>query len=81
VGATPEASDLGIGEDLDARVHLDAVDQVAGHVGNQVRASNDEGHAAALLGEVDGGLPGGVAAADHDDVAAAADRASSSVAA
>jgi len=33
VGATLEGPDLGVGQDLDARVHLDAVDQVAGHVG------------------------------------------------
>ena len=70
---TLQGADLGLRQDLDARVDLDAVDQVPRHVGTQIRASNGEGDVAALLGEVDGGLSRGVAAADHDDVVAAAD--------
>src|SRR5207237_7204127 len=68
VTAALDGPHLGVGQYLDARVGLDALDQVARHAAGQVGAPDGDGHAAGLAGQVEGGLAGRVAAADHDDV-------------
>ena len=68
-----ERAHLGVREELDARVGLDALDQVARHARGEVVAPDRDRDLAALLREVDRGLAGGVPAADDDDVGAGAD--------
>jgi hypothetical protein len=67
-----QAADLGAVLDRDARVLVDAVDEVAGHRGRQVVAPDQDAYLAALARQEQGGLPGGVAAAEHGDPLAGA---------
>ena len=60
--------DFGVEQHLDVGRLLDAVGQVARHVLVQVVAADHEVDFAGLPGEEDGGLSGGVAAADDDHV-------------
>ena len=60
------AAHLGVREHVDARVGLDALDQVVRHRLGEVVAADRERDAAALLRQVDRGLAGRVAAADDD---------------
>ena len=60
--------DLGVAEHLDPGVLLDPPGQVVGHVLVQVVAADHEVDLPDLAGEEDGGLAGGVAAADDHDL-------------
>jgi hypothetical protein len=55
----PNGADLG--QDCDARMAFQAVDQRAGHIGSELRAPEDDGHVACLVGREDRRL----AADDH----------------
>ena len=62
-----ECGDLRVGSHVDPVVGLDAVDEVAGHAGVQVRSADHDSDGAARLGQEHRGLTGRIAAAgDHD---------------
>ena len=67
-----ERSDLAPVADGDA-VPLELVDQVIGHRLAEIGAAVEERDERAAAGEPDGGLAGGVAAADHRDARAGAE--------
>ena len=58
---------------LDRRMILDAADEIARHRRRQSARSHQHVHAPRALGEEHGGLPRGVAAADHDHLFARAE--------
>jgi hypothetical protein len=62
-----QSADLGVGQHPDVGVGLDPCDQILRHGLGQLAPSNDERHPASLVGEVDGGLAGRVAAAHDPD--------------
>ena len=76
-----QLADLGVAQDLDVRVALDLVDQVAGHVAAQVVVADQQADPGGVPGEEDGGLAGGVAAADDATGCRSQSRASTKVAA
>src|SRR6202035_2903980 len=61
-----EGGDLAAVADCNA-VALELADEVVGHRLAQVRATVEQGHERSCAGEPDGGLSGGVAAADDCD--------------
>ena len=64
------ADHLGAGAHLDVAGRVDLTDQVLRHGRGQPVAAHDDRDLVGELGQVQGRLPGRVAAADHDDVAA-----------
>ena len=72
VGLALETAHDGLAHHPHVRVGVDAPDQVARHGLLERRTPHDDRHAAALLGQVERGLPGGVPAADHDHLEARA---------
>ena len=68
-----EALHFDTGEQLDFRVGLDPLDQVLRHALGEIVAPDRDRDLAVALAEIDRGLPGGVAAADHEHRGAVAD--------
>ena len=67
-----ESAYLGFGQNLDLGIGNDAIDQITGHAGGQVGTTYDDRDATTDLAQVDGGLPGGIAAPYDDHVASTA---------
>ena len=67
-----EPDHAGPGQDGNARVVLQAVDQIARHVGAELSASDHHRNGACLVGQEHGRLPRRVAATDHYDGVAGA---------
>ena len=68
VAVTAELTDLGIRHDIDVRVGRDAIDEVARHAAREIWSADDDRDPAASLAQVDGSLPGRVAATHHHHV-------------
>ena len=68
-----ERVDFDAAHEADLGVGVDSLDQVVGHRLCEIGAADRDRHGAVALREVDRGLAGGVAAADHDDGGAVAD--------
>ena len=76
-----QLADLGVQPEIDPRVAMDAIGQIARHVLLEPVLADDQGQARDLVGQEQRRLTGGVAAADDRDRVAAQTRASTSVAA
>ena len=63
-----ECGDLGIAAEIDVGIFFDPMDQVARHGVGEIGAAHQHVHALGVLREENGGLSGGVAAADYDDL-------------
>ena len=68
-----ERDELGVRVERDVARLFDATDQVAGHRVAQAGAADEHVDMSGLRGEKHCGLPGGVGAADHDDLVVAAE--------
>src|SRR5204862_4341616 len=67
VAVLVQVRQLSLQTDIDQRVLLDPPDQVGGHRLAEAVAAYEHGDAGCRVGEVEHGLPGGVAGADDDD--------------
>ena len=76
-GFPDELLHLAAGQDLDRRIPLDLVHEVARHVLTQIVRTNEEADPGGVLCQEHGGLSGRVAAADDDDRAGRAQKAAS----
>ena len=62
-----QRADLGRKVDVDCRIRLDLIDEVARHARPQISTAHDEVDVTAATREEDGGLAGRIRAAHHND--------------